>query len=306
MNIQTFFAAGKLLLFGEYLVLRGAKALAVPVRFGQQLQIKYSDSENIFWKSFERGKQWLTIEFTPALDIVHTDRRPKADIARRLLHTIRDEIPDIIESGLHLRFDIDFDRNYGLGTSSTLISLLAQWSGVNPFLLQKKIFDGSGYDVAAATAKGPFIYQVSEKDVSGPTIIPVKISEKISSNLLFIYSGKKQNSSTEVSSFLQTGTTKQQRREINRIVEKAFVCDAIEEFEMLMVQSETLLSKILQRPAIQENMFSDYPFPVKSLGAWGGDFIMATFREQSEALKYFRQKGLSPVFSYKQLIKNGR
>ena len=48
--------------------------------------------------------------------------------------------------------------NWGLGSSSTLISLLSQWSGVAPEKLLSTSFGGSGYDVACATAKDAIIY----------------------------------------------------------------------------------------------------------------------------------------------------
>ncbi|MEQ3661167.1 MAG: GHMP kinase, partial [Flavobacterium sp.] len=37
---QTYYSNGKLLLTGEYVVLDGAKALAVPTKFGQSLSIE--------------------------------------------------------------------------------------------------------------------------------------------------------------------------------------------------------------------------------------------------------------------------
>ena len=37
---KTYYSNGKLLLTGEYVVLDGAEALAVPTRFGQNLTVK--------------------------------------------------------------------------------------------------------------------------------------------------------------------------------------------------------------------------------------------------------------------------
>lgn len=305
MSTSHFYASGKFLLFGEYLVLRGAKALAVPLNRGQQLRVNLAGSENIIWECYERDSEWLRVELTPALEVVTSSNVKEAEVIRQLLLLIRDENPDKDPAGLHFRFDIDFPRKYGLGTSSTFLSLTAQWAGVNPHLLQKKVFGGSGYDVAAATTSGPFIYQLREGDEFDPMILPVALNKNITSKLLFVYTGKKQSSTEEVSGFHRMPTSKQQIEEMNRIVEAAAGTDSIEEFESAMIRSEKMLSAILMKAPLKESLFAGYPFCIKSLGAWGGDFAMATFREEGEALSYFRNKGVNPVFAYDQIVKNG-
>jgi hypothetical protein len=43
---------------------------------------------------------------------------------------------------------------------------------------------------------------------------------------------------------------------------------------------------------------------MKSLGAWGGDFILATSdRSAKETWAYFNQKGYSVCFQYDEIIK---
>ena len=54
--MQTFNSNGKLLLTGEYLVLDGAKALAVPTIFGQSLSLELIDEAKIIWSSFDENK----------------------------------------------------------------------------------------------------------------------------------------------------------------------------------------------------------------------------------------------------------
>lgn len=305
MSTTHFYASGKFLLFGEYLVLREAKALAVPLNRGQQLRVNLSGSENIIWECYEQDSKWLRAELAPALEIVTCSNAKEAEIIRQLLLLIRDENPDKDPAGLHFRFDIDFPRKYGLGTSSTFLSLTSQWAGVNPYLLQKKLLGGSGYDIAAATAKGPIIYQLRQGNEFDPLILPVALNKNITSKLLFVYTGKKQSTAKEVSGFHRMPTSKHQIEEMNRIVEVASGTDSIEEFESAMVHSEKMLSAILMKAPLKESLFAGYPFCIKSLGAWGGDFAMATFREEGEALSYFRDKGVNPVFAYDQIVKNG-
>jgi len=70
-----------------------------------------------------------------------------------------------------------------------------------------------------------------------------------------------------------------------------------------MLEHENIVSKILKRKRIQEERFSDFKGTIKSLGAWGGDFILAmTELPEKELRDYFNQKGLSVVFKYEELI----
>jgi hypothetical protein len=51
MATQTFYSNGKLLLTGEYVVLDGAEALALPTRFGQNLKVKQGVTQELKWLS---------------------------------------------------------------------------------------------------------------------------------------------------------------------------------------------------------------------------------------------------------------
>ena len=56
----------------------------------------------------------------------------------------------------------------------------------------------------------------------------------------------------------------------------------------------------MQTKTVKEKYFSDYNGSIKSLGAWGGDFILATRNNKN----YFLEKGFNTVFSFSELIKN--
>lgn len=303
MQVQTFSASGKLLLFGEYLVLRGAQSIVLPLRFRQTLTIDPLDSENIHWNCFEQNKPWLHIKFSPTLKIMDTSDESKALIVEKLLRLIQKEKPELKISGNDFRFDIDFQRNYGFGTSSTFISLLSQWSGVNAYLLLEKSFGGSGFDIAAATQKSLFVYQANgQSSHSLRKITPINMTTGITEKILFVYTGRKQESLTQILSFKDTPTSQEQICEMNAIVHEVSKCESIENFEALMNRSEKLLSNILNLERVSEALFPGYPFAIKSLGAWGGDFMMATFRDEAVARDYFHKKGMKPIFSYAQLI----
>ena len=54
-----------------------------------------------------------------------------------------------------------------------------------------------------------------------------------------------------------------------------------------------------QKP-IKQKLFSDFPGGIKSLGAWGGDFILATGTK--ETMEYFKEKGYATVISFQDMV----
>ena len=63
---QSFYARGKLLLSGEYFVMDGAKALALPTQLGQHLMVTYKKSYSpcLQWKGVNSlGNTWFEAVF---------------------------------------------------------------------------------------------------------------------------------------------------------------------------------------------------------------------------------------------------
>lgn len=299
MLTSYFKASGKLLLFGEYLVLRNSKSLAVPLNVGQQLEVAPQTEEGVVWKSFEGDSCWLEINLSENFVIVSSTDNEKAQIVQQLLKFIQKKKPNLKLNRLKFKVNLDFDREFGFGTSSTFISLLSQWSGVDPYLLLENSFGGSGYDIAAATAEAPIVYTIKNK-----VLEEVELSNEITDNLLFVYLGKKQISSKEIAKFKAKEVSDVQIKNMNTIVDKASHCVEITEWENLMKESENMLSSILNLPTVKERFFSDYPFEIKSLGAWGGDFVMATCRDLDEAKSYFLRKEMYVCYTYREIVKN--
>lgn len=291
---QSFFANGKLLLFGEYVVMRGVPALAFPTRFGQRLTFKPNTSWS--WKSFEHNTEWFSMQFNNQFRIMATSNENTAQKLMAILKDVFETQPKVLSQPLLFESHINFDRNWGFGTSATLISLLAQWSGVDPYVLNEKHFGGSSYDIATAIADTPILYHKPTREIR-----EIVLNEQITKQLLFVYSGFKQNSLNEVRRFSEIQIHTNILTDFIDIVEKVGSCQTIEAFEKLMVRHEDLLSQVLRRKTIKSELFSDYPFAVKSLGAWGGDFFLASVRNVEEALTYFRKKGYEVFFSYSEL-----
>ena len=290
----TYHAAGKLMLFGEYLVLNGSKAVAFPLKFGQELIIE--DSDKFFWESFNSSARWFFVSADTDLNIIETNNRPAAELLLKLMKVIKEQQPST-QVNKHFKIIANFDLSWGLGSSSTLISLLSQWSSVNAEILLKSSFGGSGYDVACATANHPLIFK------EGKVLEYIELNPAITDCLLFIYLGKKQSSREEIIRFKKENSTQNQVDEMNAIIDDALSSSDIETFEKQILRSETLISSIIHVETLKSKFFADYPHEIKSLGAWGGDFFMATFRNLNQAKQYFISKGYSIQFTYKELIK---
>ena len=73
------------------------------------------------------------------------------------------------------------------------------------------------------------------------------------------------------------------------------------EFEKLIERHENMISKIINIDPIQKSTFSDYSKGIiKSLGSWGGDFILVS--GEKEDLNYFRDKGYNTIYDLEDLV----
>ncbi len=161
---QSFYSNGKLLITGEYLVLDGAKALAVPTKFGQYLEVKPSEKKSIHWKSFDSNNQiWFEDEIFWN-EIINLELNNESSEVKntliKILNVAYHTNPNRIDrsSGFEVSTKLTFPKSWGLGTSSTLINNIAKWFQIDAFDLLHKSFGGSGYDIACAESKKPIIY----------------------------------------------------------------------------------------------------------------------------------------------------
>ena len=146
--MSTYYSNGKLLLTGEYLVLDEAKALALPARYGQNLSIQKHNEPKLIWESYTNDNElWLQISFDlPRLRIINASFDSSKDggydsLAERLQNILLEAKklnPDFLSSkqGFFAKSKLTFPRNWGLGSSSTLINNIAQWANVDAYQLQ--------------------------------------------------------------------------------------------------------------------------------------------------------------------------
>jgi hypothetical protein len=116
--------------------------------------------------------------------------------------------------------------------------------------------------------------------------------------------GNKQNTLRSVSEYRMAAiVTPKTIESIDDITLKMTESDNIESFMRLMHEHEKILSDVLKKPAIKNSLFTDFPGEIKSLGAWGGDFIMAVTPEDDEYVKsFFEKRSMGPVFPFENLI----
>jgi len=303
--LAIFYAHGKLLLSGEYTVLDGAKALALPTRLGQSLKVDTKKPDNnIVWVALRAdGSVWHNSHIN-----LHTERDSK-DYVNILLHYILENTPHtfikegLINGGFEFETVVEFLPEWGLGTSSTLVSLLSQWSGVDAYKLLEASFGGSGYDIACATAEKPIIFQKKEK---GNDIKSVDFYPTYCEHIYFIYLGKKQNSREGIYAYknIDLGQRCVASDAISSLTDTLLFCANLEQFNFVIEKHEEILSSLLSMPRVQSSIFSDYTFgQIKSLGAWGGDFVLATTDQSQQVTEdYFRAKGLDIIFRYNEII----
>jgi len=298
---KEYYGAGKLLISGEYLVLEGVPALALPTKLGQRITVINTVSSQLHWKSYTHlDSCWLDCCFSFPL----ANNTPKNDVEKTLLNiltTAQTLNPSFLEetNGIAVETFLDFPQNWGLGSSSTLIACIAQWANVNAYELLDKSFGGSGYDIAVAIHKTSLVY--SKGDHYSPTIKPLNLPWDFKDQLFFVYLNKKQKSSASISSYFNKNTTnKENKLQISSITEQLASCTSLSQFESLITDHEQIISQIINQQTVKEKLFPDYPFAIKSLGAWGGDFILVVGKEKNHS--YFKQKGYNTILLFSEMI----
>lgn len=300
--MTELYSHGKLLLTGEYAVLDGAKALAVPTKFGQYLCYEKISGPKIEWKSLDhKGQLWFEASFGLGdLQIVSTSNDGMVTALQTvLLEAKKLNAAFLADGGRHVETKLTFPKDWGLGSSSTLINNVAKWAGVNAHHLLQNTFGGSGYDIACAGANNALIYQL----VGGnPTTKEVGLDFPFSDKLFFVHLNQKQNSREAIAGYRTQKIDKHTLcKEVSRITEAILGVDSLQDFEVLLARHEALLSEALKIPPVKKRLFPDYFGEIKSLGAWGGDFILATGNEKTP--EYFVSKGFETILTYKEMVR---
>ena len=309
MRDQYFYGHGKLLLSGEYFVMDGAEALALPTTVGQSMSVKYRHSyqPTLNWKSIDHsGKVWFESDydfwhFNP----IKNQDSAKQDFVHQILSAVRLQNPHFLRDDLDVFVEtrIEFPLEWGLGSSSTFIYNVAQWAYVSPFELIKKTIGGSGYDVACAQAMGPIKFHLVE---GKPQWESAPFSPSFKDSLYFLYLGNKQSSELEVNKFNTMNIPGKDLivKEITHLTREMIDCQNLSTFNKIIATHEDVIAKSLNYEKVKDLRFADYWGEIKSLGAWGGDFVLITSdREPLETREYFEKKGYLTIIPFSEIVR---
>ena len=300
--MNKYYSNGKLLISGEYLILEGARALAMPVKYGQCLKVEESSSSKIIWQTNVKDKPWFNAEFDNRFNIIKTGNNDKAGYLSILLKAARRLNPDfVLDFGYNILSEINFDINWGLGSSSSLISNVAYWANIDPFQLFMLVANGSGYDIACARSDKPIIYRLDNGDADYK---PVDFSPGFHRQIYFAYLGKKQNSEKSISLFKQKAKVSEKMiNDISQITDAFLICKSIDEFSLLIAEHEQITSNVLNETPVKKAFFKDFDGQIKSLGAWGGDFVMIASKMPFDKIKnYFLKKNIDVLFTFESIM----
>ncbi|WBV59592.1 GYDIA family GHMP kinase [Chryseobacterium camelliae] len=295
------FSPGKLMLTSEYFAMDGALVLAVPTKLGQEFSFDEQDDKKslIFWSAYHQNKVWLqaVIDYKN-WQIIETNIPSSAEFILKTLKNVQSlsAIKFKNNCSYHLKTNLQFPADYGLGSSSTLMNNLAEWAEIDPFYLNAISLGGSGYDIAVAKEKSAVLFQ------NKPEIKYEKVNfnPSFKNELIFIHLNQKQDSREGIALYKSKNKSQKLVDEFSNLTRNILVCNELENFSQLMLIHEQRISGFLEIPTVKERFFADCPIFIKSLGAWGGDFVMSSkfegFRD------YFWGKGFNTIFEYSDLI----
>jgi mevalonate kinase len=300
---------GKLLLSGEYYVLDGALALALPTNVGQKLKVSYAASEHrvLHWKSYDNdGLLWFEAKFdVDTFECLDNYVSQKSLLLQKILRMARLLSKNFLKANQYVLVEtyLEFPRLWGLGSSSTLIYNIAKWANVNAFELLFKTMGGSGYDIACANAEKAILYE--KPKIGNPNATEVEFNPPFKDKIYFVYLGKKQSSSEGIDYYKSLTQQKDELvAKLTAITHKFLTVQKLSEFDELIREHETIIAQSLKMKRVKETQFADYWGEIKSLGAWGGDFILVTSeKSKTETQNYFLEKGLNVFLTYEEIIK---
>ena len=290
---------GKLLITGEYLVLDGAISLALPCNYGQSLRFTSHKKNILNWISLDVNKEiWFEASFEANTFKV---QKTSDDNIVKWVQKILKSSSELSRSKKKLEGtiinELEFPSNWGLGSSSTLLNNISNLYEIDPYDLHFSTTNGSGYDIACASYNTSLTYQIINNK---PIVNPIDWNPNYKNEIIFIYLNNKQKSNLEIKRYNKLKKNLDLVNQISNITKKIIKSKSITEFEKLIDQHELIISELIQTKTVKEKYFSDYNGSIKSLGAWGGDFILATRNNKN----YFLEKGFNTVFTFSELIKN--
>ena len=291
---------GKLLITSEYYVTKGSLALAIPTKFRQSLDFKYDNSNRLKWKSYDKENDiWIDCEFELSNFKITKNKNKHSKTLQSILISANNINPEFLinNGGGLVTTQLNFSRKWGLGTSSTLINNISKWANIDPYELLWSNYKGSGYDIACALAKTPILYKLENNT---PIAKSVQFNPDYTKNIFFVYLNKKQDSNKEIDKFFEMKISDLKIKKLSDLTLEFVNSKTLLDLQNCIKKHENIISETLKTIPVKNKYFNDYKGEIKSLGAWGGDFILAAGPINSK--KYFYEKGYKTVFNFKEIF----
>ena len=303
-EIREFESRAKLMVSGEYLVLKGALSLALPLKYGQKLTVKALAGEpKILWQSMVKGSPWFsaTIQL-PHFNVINSGMPEVSETLFRILKAASELNPGFLKCQQEYRItsEMDFDPGWGIGSSSSLISNIAYWAHCDPFVLNRIIFQGSGYDIACARSTDPIIYATKENT---PSYRIADFHPHFHRYLYFVYLNRKKNTLQGIRGMDLGSVSSWDTDAISALTLGLEKAEDLTSFRSMMDQHEEITGRIIRTTPVTQLLFSDFPASVKSPGTWVGDFILAASEEpESFVHNYFIRKNLTTILNFREVV----
>lgn len=300
--MQSFYAPGKILLNGEYTVLVGFEGMALPVKCGQWLDswifnTPPNGADTLYYQALDENEQpWFQLnisleELLPSSEISSEDKSV-SDTFLKMLNMVPESF---FEPGKSIRLvtRLEFNRNSGLGSSSTFVALMSQFFRLNPHEVQAQLFGGSGYDVAIAQVQKPLIFW---KNPQGVHFRPWKLSSSLTQQWHIVFWGEKVNSRNSSAAVKETldqlsGDTAY-KMQLEKILSLTRDAQDIPTLETSLEIMQMFLSQLLglETPYQSLQMKPVSQGLCKWLGAWGGDMLLVNKKILQEYPSIFKNK----------------
>jgi mevalonate kinase len=281
----THFAPGKILLSGEYAVLHGAPAIALPTKMGQHFTWIASQEKGLTWKSFDPNGLWFEARWNEEGKCLESSDKKVSNNLEILFRGAQKLNLNFNPFQGSVETKLEFPREFGLGSSSSLICLIGKWAEVSPMDLFLANWKGSGYDVAVAMEKHAIEYWYNE---GKPCWNRVEVTPQASEDWFFIYSNSKQSTYQEIDRIKDKSLPSQSLNSLHEIHKTLISSKKSNLWIDALKKHEDIISAFIIKPKVQQVLFpneSSELFFAKSLGAWGGDFILVHEKNLSETLQ---------------------
>lgn len=165
-------------------------------------------------------------------------------------------------------------------------------------------FGGSGYDLACAGAENPIRYRRQGGTAEWKELH--NWQPKWAGFSYFVYRNQKQDSRASIAQYRQGKGGGPQGAAAAKAT--AFTAALVNQklsparVQKIMQEHESMIGELLGIAPIQTTHFADFPGAIKSLGAWGGDFLWALSEEKpATVVQYFKERGYCIVLDWAQM-----